>query len=382
MSSFRAPLSALALFLCATASPALAGARLTLDAPNGLQTLAFTAAPGGAFALVAQELVPYDGGTDPRVHVFRYEDSGRLRWERVIDRRGPQIAKAITYGPGEILYVAGLDGSELTANGYQSMLVGYGPGGEVVKDEVFGEPAPVEDFLSGIGLAPDGDFFVSGRIKRTPEGTSDMQVMQITPDGDTIWSVFEKNGSKESYPIVVSGMSGSFVVGTFENRRVFVSRIDGTAGTLSSFAGFSTERRCAVAQATTLPDGGLVIGVNLSQGENEARLVRIGGGGEVMWDVKVPGNSAIADLTLLPSGVVVVAGTSDDPDALTAQAWLKAYDQDGKEIGEILPETAGQTRAGGVTLDHDGGVYFAYSPVDESIPAQPVPVIVERIRVD
>jgi len=382
MFSFRAPLTALALVLCGSASTAHAGARVTLDAPNGLETLAITAAPGGGFALVAQELVPYDGGTDPRVHVFRYEDNGRLRWERVIDRRGPQIARAITYGPGEILYVAGLDGSELTENGYQSMLVGFGPGGDVVKDDVFGEPAPAEDFLSGIGLAPGGDFFVSGRLKATPEGTADMQVMQLTGDGDIVWSLTEKNGSKESYPIVVSGPSGSFVVGTFENRRVFVSRIDAATGSIAKFAGFTTERRCAVAQATTLPDGGLVLGINLSHGENEARLVRISGGGEVIWDVKVPGKSTIADITRLPSGVVVVAGTSDDPEALTAQAWLKAYDETGTEIGEILPEMAGQTRAGGVTSDRDGGVYFAYSPVDESIPAQPVPVIVERIRVD
>lgn len=381
MSLHRKPLAALVFALSIAAAPgALAATAITLNAPNGLATLAITAAPGGGFALAAQELVAYDGGTDPRVHVFRYEDNGKLRWERVIERRGPQIAKAITYGPGEILYVAGLDGSELTANGYQSMLVAYGPGGDVVEDRVFGEPAPVEDFLSGIALAPGGDLYLSGRIKRTPEGSADMQVQQIRTDGTVVWEDFAKNGAKESYPMVLTGASGSFVIGTYENRKVFVSRIEGAS--LSNFASFTTSRRCAVAQATTLPDGGLILAVNLSHGDNEARLVRISGGGEVVWDVKIPGNSVVADITRLASGVVIVAGSSDDAGDLTTKAWLKAYDESGKEIGEILPETPGETRAGGVTVDQRGGVYFAYSPIDESIPAHPVPVIVERIRVD
>ncbi|BCW89472.1 hypothetical protein sos41_26350 [Alphaproteobacteria bacterium SO-S41] len=380
MSSFRAPLAALHLALSAAAAPsALAAPLMTLEAPNGLATLAITAAPGGGYALVAQELVPYDGGTDPRVHVFRYEDNGKLRWERVIDRRGPQIAKAITYGPGEILYVAGLDGSELTQNGYQSMLVGIGPSGNVVEDHIFGEPAPVEDFLSGIALAPDGDLYASGRIKRTPEGTADMQVMQLKPDGTVLWTDEAKNAAKESYPMIVSGSAGSFVIGTYENRKVFISRI--VAGSVASFASFTQPRRCAVAQATTLPDGGLILAINLSGGNNEARLVRVSGGGEVVWDVKIPGNSVVADITRLSNGTIVVAGSSDDSDALTTTAWLKAYDESGTGIGEILPETSGETRAGGVTVDQNGGVYFAYSPIDESIPARPVPVIVERIHV-
>lgn len=109
----------LAFALLLGAAPAALAAPIVLEAPNGLATLAITGAPGGGFALVAQELVPYAGGTDPRIHIYRYEDNGRERWSRVIDRKGPQIAKAMTYGPGEILYVAGLDGSQLTANGYQ-----------------------------------------------------------------------------------------------------------------------------------------------------------------------------------------------------------------------------------------------------------------------
>lgn len=380
MFSYRAPLAALAIALSASvAFPAFAET-ITIDTKNGLSTLAITAAPGGGFALVAQELLSFDGGTDPRVRVYRYEGNGKLRWERVIERRGPQIAKAITYGHGEILYVAGLDGSQLTANSYQSMLVAIGSGGEVIEDRVFGEPAPVEDFLSGVALAPGGDLYVSGRIKRTPEGTADMQVAQIHTDGTVVWDDFTKNAAKESYPMVVTGASGSFVIGTYENRKVFISRIDGAS--LSSFASFTTPRRCAVAQASTLPDGGLIIAVNLSGGNNEARLVRISGGGQVVWDVKIPGNAVVADITRLANGTIVVAGSSDDSEGLNTSAWLKAYDESGTMIGEILPETPGETRAGGVTGDQQGGVYFAYSPIDESIPARPVPIIVERIRVE
>lgn len=382
MSASRVPMTALAFALALGAAPAALAAPIVLEAPNGLYTLTITGAPGGGFALVAQELVPYAGGTDPRLHVYRYDDNGRERWSRVIDRKGPQIAKAMTYGPGEILYIAGLDGSELTANGYQSMLVGIGPSGEVETDTVFGEPAPVEDFLSGLALAGGGDLIAAGRNKPTPEGTADLQIMRLTTDGSVIWSDTVKNAAKESYPVVSSSRDGIFVAGSFENRQVYVKRVNEAAQTLDSFATYTAPRRCAVAQMTTLPDGGVVLGVNLSGGKNEARLVRIGSDGDVVWDKAIKGEATIADLTLLRSGVVVVAGTSDDPDTLATGAWLRAFDDSGAQIGEILPDASGETRAGGVTLDQDGGVYFAYSPIDESIPARPVPVIVERIRVD
>ncbi len=382
MSGFRLPLTALAFALTLGAAPAVQAAPIVLEAPYGLSTLAITGAPGGGFALVAQELVPYAGGTDARLHVYRYEDNGRRRWTRVIDRAGPQIAKAITYGPGEILYVAGLDGSQLTANGYQAMLVGVGPHGAVQTDEVFGQPAPVEDYLTGLALGDGGDLIAAGRLKTTPEGTPDLEVMRITPRGHVMWSDTLKNAAKESDPIVASGRDGIYVAGSFENRTVYVKRIDDVAERMVNFASFTVPRRCAVAQMTMLPDGGLVMGINLSGGKNEARLVRLSPNGDVVWNKAIKGEATIADLTLLRSGVVVVAGTSDHPTTLETQAWLRAFDDGGNEIGEILPETDGQTRAGGVTLDQDGGVYFAYSPVDESIPARPMPVMVERIRVD
>ncbi|MFT3808827.1 MAG: hypothetical protein QM698_02815 [Micropepsaceae bacterium] len=382
MIGFRVPLKALALSLAVGAAPAALAAPIVLEAPNGLSTLAITGAPGGGFAIVAQELVPYAGGTDPRIHVYRYEDNGKQRWSRVIDRVGPQIAKAITYGPGEILYIAGLDGSELTAMGYQSMLVGIGPRGDIDTDQVFGDPAPVEDFLSGVALAGGGDLIAAGRNKATPEGTADLEVMRVTTDGTVLWSDKLKNAAKESYPVVSSSRDGVYVAGSFENRTVYVKRVNEAGQTIEDFASFTAPRRCAVAQMTVLPDGGVVLGINLSGGKNQARIVRIGANGKIVWDKAIDGEATIADLTLLRSGVVVIAGTSDDPDTLATGAWLRAFDESGSQIGEILPETQGETRAGGVTLDQDGGVYFAYSPIDESIPAQPVPVIVERIRVE
>jgi len=379
MTAFRLPL---AFSLMLGAAPAALAAPIVLEAKNTLTTLTITGAPGGGFALVAQELVPYAGGTDPRLHVYRYEDNGSLRWERIIDRKGPQIAKAMTYGPGEILYVAGLDGSQLTANGYQSMLTGFAPDGDVVTDAVFGDSEPVEDFLSGLALAGGGDLIAAGRRKATPEGTADLQVMRVTTDGDVLWSDELKNAAKESYPVTASSQNGVYVAGSFENRTVYVKRIDEASQSLEDFASFTAPRRCAVAQITMLPDGGVILGINLSGGKNEARLVRLSSSGSVVWDKALDGEAVIADLTLLRNGVVVVAGTGDNPKTLESRAWLRAFDGSGEMIGEILPETDGETRAGGVTLDQDGGVYFAYSPIDESIPAQPVPVIVERIRVN
>jgi hypothetical protein len=206
--------------------------------------------------------------------------------------------------------------------------------------------------------------------------------MRLTTDGDVLWSDELKNAAKESYPVTASNQSGTYVAGSFENRTVYVKKINEATQSLEDFASFTAPRRCAVAQITMLPDGGVILGINLSGGKNEARLVRLSASGSVVWDEALKGEATIADLTLLRSGVVVVAGTSDDPDTLEAHAWLRAFDDGGSVIGEILPEHDGETRAGGVTLDQDGGVYFAYSPVDESIPAQPDPIIVERIRVD
>jgi hypothetical protein len=379
----RAPLAACAVALAlGAATPALAAEAITLQAPNGLYTLALTGAPGGGFAIATQELVPYPGGTDPRVRVFRYEANGRLRWERVIDRHGPQIAHAITYGPGEILYVAGLDGSELTANSYQKSFIAFGPRGDVLEDKVMGDPAPVEDFFTGLGLLANGNLIAAGRWKDDPLRDAQLQVMELTTAGDVVWSDRVPAAGKESYPLVAAGKAGTFVAGTYENRRLYVKRVDLVNQRLVDFATFSTPLRCAVAQLAVLPDGGLVIGVNLSGGAVEARLVRLNASGSVVWDVKIPGhNTVISDLTRMPDGMIVVAGTSDDAKTLDAGAWLRAYDERGAAVGQITPERQGETRAGGVTVDGTDGVFFSYTPVDESIPARPQPVIVERIRV-
>lgn len=384
MPTFRAPLAACAIALVlACGSHAKAGEAITLQAPNGLYTLALTGAPGGGFAIATQELVPYAGGTDPRVHVFRYEADGRMRWERVIDRHGPQIAHAITYGPGEVLYVAGLDGSELTANSYQKSFVAFGPRGEVLEDKVSGDPAPVEDFYTGLGLLANGNLIAAGRWKDDPLRDAQLQVSEITTAGDVVWSARVPAAGKESYPLVATGQAGTFVAGTFENRRLYVKRVDLQNQKLVDFASFTTPQRCAVGQLTVLPDGGLVIGVNLSGGAVQARLVRLSPSGGVLWDVKVPGNNTVvADLTRMPDGMIVVAGTSDDAKTLETSAWLRAFDESGAVVGEIAPDYQGETRAGGVTVDGRDGVFFSYTPVDESIPARPQPVIVERIRVE
>ena len=379
----RAPLSVCVFaLLLGAAMPAAATEAITLEAPNGLSTLAITGAPGGGFALAAQELVPYAGGTDPRVHIFRYEANGKLRWERVVDRHGPQIVKAITYGPGETLYLGGLDGSELTDNSYQKMFMAFGPRGEVLEDKVFGDSAPVEDFLSGLALLSNGNLLGVGRYKDDPQHDADMQVLELTTGGDVVWSAKVPDAAHESYPVVATGMAGTFVAGTYENRKVFVSRVDLNAQKVSTFASFTMPRRCAVAQMTVLQDGGLAIAVNLSGGNNEARLVRLSSSGSVMWDVSVTGNTVIADITRMPDGLIVVAGTSDTAKTLETYGWLRAYNDSGEVVGEIKPDYAGETRAGGVTVDGKDGVFFSYTPVDESIPARPEPVIVERIRVE
>lgn len=382
MPSLRAPLAALAFALSLSAvPPALAAASITLEAPNGLSVLALTAAPGGGFAMVAQELVPYNGGTDGRLHVFRYDSDGNERWKRVIDRKGPQIAKAITYGPGEVLYIGGLDGSQITDNGYQSMVTAIGPSGEIITDTVFGEPFPVEDWISGIALAADGNLIAAQRYKPYPDKDADMKVVEVSPTGDVGWSVVVKQAANESYPMVATNAAGTFVAGTYENRRVFVSRVDEVGHKLDNFASFTTTKRCGVAQILALPDGGLVLAINLTGGETESEVVRLDSTGGVKWRTKMTGETSLADLTRLSDGMVVIAGTSDDPDTLETHAWLRAVDDTGLVVGEIAPDTQEETRAGGITRDGNDGVFFAYTMVDESIPAQPEPIIVERIRV-
>ena len=175
-------------------------------------------------------------------------------------------------------------------------------------------------------------------------------------------------------------MSGSFVVGTFENRRVFVPhRQDGRHA--QQLRRLQLNAAALRGQATTLPDGGLVIGVNLSQGENEARLVRIGGGGEVIMGT----SRSLAIRRSRRSGrccraASSVAGTNGDPDALTAQVWLKAYDPRTGKDRRNPPRDRQPDPRQSVTLDHDGGVYFALFAGGPTDPGAPVPVIMERIR--
>ncbi len=111
---------ALATALVLPVSPAAAQTTeepLVLLADNTLNFQTMTAMPDGGFVIVAQELVSYDIGVDPVLHIFRADSSGRREWNYVINRVGVQMALASAVGSTGDVYVGGLDGSEVPTRG-------------------------------------------------------------------------------------------------------------------------------------------------------------------------------------------------------------------------------------------------------------------------
>lgn len=354
---------------------------IVLDAERGLTIQKMAGDSAGGFVIVGEELVPYAGGVAPRLHVYGFTSSGRQRWTHEIRRVGALLVKTIAFDGVGKTYISGLDGSDVANYGYQSMLEIISPGGNLEAENLFGDPFPAEVFVTSLLPLPGGDLLAAIRAKEDPETDADLVVAQITARGERLWQYRLTKAAHESFPVMAESAGGIAVAGTFEDRRVFLYRVDMATQSLVEITTFAIPKRGLVQQMLALPDGGFLLAINMNGGDNDARVVRVSATGEVGLVTDIPGNSSIAAMALTPKGLAV-AGTTDDPGTFATGAWVRIIGEDGEVIGEIRPDTTEETRAGGLASTGDAGLFFAYTVLNRAIPAVPTTVQIERIRID
>ncbi len=250
---------------------------------------------------------------------------------------------------------------------------------------------------------PNGDILTVGRFREfADEGgrvrDSDIVVQRLSPDGTQIWTASQRGRGQESYPLMAETAGGYYFATVLEGRRVQLSRIDVDGQAIDDVATFSIPRRGQLNGFLATPDGGFVMAVTMGDsGGHSAQLVKVSAQGDVLWRESIDGNTTLSGAALLPSGMIVVAGTTDRKD-LTTEAWLRGFDQSGAQVWSgaprrpvetmygtnepVGPDFVFETRAGGVVHDGAGGVFFAYMPLSRAIPAPALPLVVEHMRVE
>lgn len=377
---------------------------VVLLADNTLIYQTIAAMPDGGFVIVAQELVAHDVGVDPVLHIFRADRMGRRIWNHVDRRPGVQMALASAVDRAGDVFIGGLDGSEIpTRGGLAQLLLAFDPSGRVTVDELIG--GANEDTISGIVPLSNGDMLTAGKFKAfaeegKPVRDADVLIQQITPSGRVIWSADMRGRGQESYPGLAAGADGGFYVSTItESRQLFLSSIDLTGERVDDLGSVALPRRGQIVKMLALADGGFLVGVNLGDsGATGALAIKLDSGGNQVWRKTMDGNTLIAGMTTLPSGNIVISGTTDTREGLMTEAWVRAYDLDGNETWSgsprrpvdtqygtnepVGPDFKFETRAGGVASDGAGGIFFSYMPLSRSIPSPVLPLVVEHMQVE
>ena len=136
-----------------------------------------------------------------------------------------------------------------------------------------------------------------------------------------------------SRSLLYAGLSAAAIIGAMVVTIRLAEAAEDKSLTVVSWGGAYTKSQVeAYHKPFTAETGTAIVSADYNGGIAEVKAQVESG--NVVWDKAIDGEATIADLTLLRSGVVVVAGTSDDPTTLETGAWLRAFDDSGAQIGE------------------------------------------------
>jgi hypothetical protein len=280
-------------------------------------------------------------------------------------------AKAITPTPDGNFIVAGL--THLPGIlGESVYLLKIKPNCDTVWTKTYGGSGGGDNYACAIVPIADGNFIVAGR-----EGPGNIYLLKINPDGDTLWTRTYDNTNPTSKIGITPTSDGNFIVaGNIMNvgamrSDVYLLKIKSDGNTLWAKT-YSGTYNCSANAITPTVDGNFIIAGNNDFG---VCLLKINPVGDTLW-TKLNGetNAYIANaITPTADGNFIIAGATfffsldkrerdidlfkinPDGDIL----WTKTYGSVGDDIGEaITPTTDGNFIVAGHTFS--AGNYNAY----------------------
>lgn len=290
---------------------------------------------------------------------------GAERWQRVLG--GPQSEQA--YG-----VVATADGGVAVVgqtrswgNGESDLwLVRLDAAGGLDWDRTIGGPG--NDRGRTIAALPDGGFAIGGFVTRTAEHGRDAFIARLDTDGTILWQEsIESPGDDAAFHLAIAP-DGSLLVtgyrslGGERGYDLWAARYDPGGRQiwqrLIDRDGFE-----AGTGIVALPDGGAAIAgvVSVHGGHLDARVLRLGSDGNVVWDYAFggSGNESAWGIVGSEEGGVIVSGATESQGAGSTDGWIFALDADGAMQWERFYGGALWDRPMALSRAADGGLLVA-----------------------
>jgi hypothetical protein len=209
---------------------------------------------------------------------------------------------------GNAGYIAAGTAHEAVTHHSQFYVVRVDMEGGVLWTRRIADPNAV-DVASDVEPTPDGGFVVCGYSSRTSEPVSQIYIVRLTADGDTLWTHFYRQPGPipymtGAYDIEPVGEGGFIVAGfkrLFTNESAYIMRIDEIGDTL--WTQTLTDQQHFIRKIHETVDGGFIVA---GYGSSNALLTKLDREGTLEWQRSYPlsgsRSSSLADLQLAAGG--------------------------------------------------------------------------------
>jgi hypothetical protein len=301
-----------------------------------------TTADGGYLLLGS---VVQTGGSEARdLQLLKLSARGEQLWARTYGEVGEDLGHALlATGDGNYLLAGelGLDGG-MESDGW---LIKVDPAGEVIWSHRYGDGS-VDRFFD-LAATPGGGYILTGRVHYDTDLSDQLWLLHVDESGMEDWRrTWGSDGFDLGEDVAVTAAGELVVVGTrqyaaitreenYSSFWVFKTSALGDSIWSRDFGGAIMFRGHGV---TVCGNGDiLAVGEGAADESSEepgARVIRLGDGGDVIWDRTFFGVSQAAGFSVreLADGDIVVAGMTSHGAAMRHQAYLLRLDSGGDEI--------------------------------------------------
>ena len=288
---------------------------------------AITPTPDGNF-IVAGHKQTFNTA-NMNAYLCKITPDGDTLWTKMYSRTSDDEANAITITPDGNLIVAGHTQS-LSSAGYDFYILKITPDNDTIWTKTYGGPG--NNYALAITPSPDGNFIVVGETEYIDAGSSDVYILKIKPDGDTLWTKtyggkgFEIGCAISPTPdgnFIIAGYTSSFGAGSSD---VYILKIKPDGDTLwtKTYGGKGFEIGCAISPT---PDGNFIIAGYTSSfgaGSSDVYILKIKPDGDTLWTKTYGGKEDDEAIAITPAGDgnFMVVGWTNSFGAGNEDVWL------------------------------------------------------------
>jgi hypothetical protein len=305
----------------------------TIGGPLTEKVFGIEATSDGGVVIVGKTYSAGAGGSDALI--VRISAHGQLMWQHAYGEWHNDGARDIVETGDGGFIVAGSKGGEADDDVWVFAL---DESGDMLWERTHGTPG--EDGAVSVAVADDGGFAVAGYTQRPGMSNFDNWVIRLGANGDMLWQRHFSRGIFSAGTAISAAPDGGFFVAGISQERTprdsksSIVRLARDGSTLwQQLSGEAGSNEAWGAAATE--DGGVLV-VSAAQfgglGESEARLVRFGADGEVVWSRLLGGGSWDRPTAVITTrdGGILVAGYTTGRGAGYQDVWVIRLDAQGR----------------------------------------------------